>query len=200
MADDAAFLFPIVIDDTPDASARVPDKFRAVQWTRLPEGAAPAAFSQRVSALLTGTVRPVRAPTGAAQGAMPPRPRRRLWMAIAAVAALLAGTIGLLSWQAMMRAPGGAATTSNIAASAVSMAPAHSIAVLPFADLSAGKDQEYFSDGLAEELLNLLSKVPGLQVAARTSAFFFKGHAADIPTIGRQLRVANVVPGDNPGY
>ena len=73
--------------------------------------------------------------------------------------------------------------------------PEHSIAVLPFADLSAGKNQEYFSDGLAEELLNLLSKVPGLQVAARTSAFSFKGHAVDVPTIGRQLLVAHVLEG-----
>ena len=73
--------------------------------------------------------------------------------------------------------------------------PEHSIAVLPFINLSAGKNQEYFSDGLAEELLNVLSKVPGLQVAARTSAFSFKGHAVDVRTIGRQLLVAHVLEG-----
>ena len=58
MADDAAFLFPVVIDDTPDASARVPEKFRTIQWTRLPDGQAPAAFARRVAALLAGTARP----------------------------------------------------------------------------------------------------------------------------------------------
>ena len=62
MADDTPFLFPVVIDDTPDAIARVPDKFRAVQWTRLPAGEAPAEFCQRVGALLTGTAKPSRAP------------------------------------------------------------------------------------------------------------------------------------------
>ena len=195
MADDATFLFPIVIDDTPDASARVPEKFRAVQWTRLPAGAAPPAFSQRVSALLAGTARAAREPAGAAHGAVPPRRGPGLWMAVAAVTALLTGTVGVLSWRAMTRAPGGAPATSKVGAPAASRAPAHSIAVLPFADMSASKDQEYFSDGLAEELLNLLSRVPGLQVAARTSAFSFKGHAADVPTIGRQLMVANVLEG-----
>ena len=75
------------------------------------------------------------------------------------------------------------------------MIPEHSIAVLPFADLSAHKDQEYFSDGLAEDLLNLLSKVPGMQVAARSSAFSFKGHSTDVRTIGRQLGVAHVLEG-----
>src|SRR5580765_3060329 len=51
----------------------------------------------------------------------------------------------------------------------------HSIAVLPFVDMSSGKDQEYFSDGISEELLNLLAKIPQLQVTARTSSFAFKG-------------------------
>ena len=57
MADDAAFLFPVVIDDTTDAIARVPEKFRTVQWTRLPAGETPAAFRQRVGALLAGTAK-----------------------------------------------------------------------------------------------------------------------------------------------
>jgi TolB-like protein/Tfp pilus assembly protein PilF len=70
-----------------------------------------------------------------------------------------------------------------------------SIAVLPFADLSERKDQEYFSDGLAEELLDLLAKTPGLHVIARTSSFSFKGKSDDIPTIGAKLRVANILEG-----
>jgi len=75
-------------------------------------------------------------------------------------------------------------------------APAYtSIAVLPFADISEKKDQEYFADGMAEEILNLLCRVPGLHVAARTSAFSFKGKADDIPTIAGKLRVANVLEG-----
>src|SRR5262249_11691950 len=66
-----------------------------------------------------------------------------------------------------------------------------SIAVLPFADLSRDKDQEYFADGLAEELLNVLSKIRGLRVASRTSAFYFKGKDVDVPTIAHKLNVAN---------
>jgi TolB-like protein/Flp pilus assembly protein TadD len=71
----------------------------------------------------------------------------------------------------------------------------HSIAVLPFVDMSSGKDQEYFSDGISEELLNLLAKIPQLQVTARTSSFSFKGKEVAIPEIARALHVANVLEG-----
>src|SRR5271165_4330568 len=70
-----------------------------------------------------------------------------------------------------------------------------SIAVLPFVDTSAGKTQEYFSDGLAEELLNELAKTPRLRVAARTSSFQFKGKDADLGTIGQKLNVGTVLEG-----
>ena len=64
-----------------------------------------------------------------------------------------------------------------------------SIAVLPFTDMSAGQDQEYFSDGIAEELLNALTKLKNLRVAARTSSFAFKGRQQDITEIGCSLPV-----------
>lgn len=70
-----------------------------------------------------------------------------------------------------------------------------SIAVLPFADMSPGKDQEYFSDGLSEELINSLSRVPGLKVVARSSAFQFKGKNEDPRTVGQKLGVANILEG-----
>jgi TolB-like protein/DNA-binding winged helix-turn-helix (wHTH) protein/Tfp pilus assembly protein PilF len=70
-----------------------------------------------------------------------------------------------------------------------------SIAVLPFADMSEKKDQEYFADGLAEELLDFLGKTQGLHVVARTSSFSFKGKSDDIPTIAEKLKVANVLEG-----
>jgi TolB-like protein len=70
-----------------------------------------------------------------------------------------------------------------------------SIAVLPFIDLSPGKDQEYFSDGMSEELLNALAKVKDLKVAGRTSSFSFKGKNEDMRTIGTALGVANIVEG-----
>jgi TolB-like protein/predicted Ser/Thr protein kinase len=70
-----------------------------------------------------------------------------------------------------------------------------SIAVLPFDDLSPAKDQEYFSDGLADELLNDLVKIPGLRVAARTSSFQFKAHPDDLKAIGKKLNVDSVLEG-----
>lgn len=70
-----------------------------------------------------------------------------------------------------------------------------SIAVLPFVDMSRAHDQGYFSDGLAEELLNQLAQVPQLRVIARTSSFSFKGKEVDIATIARALHVANILEG-----
>jgi eukaryotic-like serine/threonine-protein kinase len=72
---------------------------------------------------------------------------------------------------------------------------ATSIAVLPFVDLSPKKDQEYFSDGLAEELLNDLAQIPGLRVTARTSSFQFKGKNVDLRAIGQKLNVGRILEG-----
>src|SRR5881275_3574597 len=73
--------------------------------------------------------------------------------------------------------------------------PENSIAVLPFVDMSEDKANEYFSDGISEELLNLLAKIPQLQVTARTSSFAFKGKKVGVPEIARTLHVANVLEG-----
>src|SRR4030081_1669401 len=70
-----------------------------------------------------------------------------------------------------------------------------SIAVLPFADMSPAKDEEYFSDGLSEQLINDLAKVSGLKVVGRSSAFQFKGKNEDLRDVGRKLGVANVLEG-----
>ncbi|TKR30464.1 tetratricopeptide repeat protein [Luteimonas gilva] len=83
----------------------------------------------------------------------------------------------------------------GVNAAAEAAAPERSIAVLPFANLSSDKDQAYFSDGISEELLNLLAKNPQLQVTARTSSFAFKGKDVGIPEIARRLRVAHVLEG-----
>src|SRR4029453_2696613 len=83
---------------------------------------------------------------------------------------------------------------SGATSAAVSRTGERSVAVLPFADMSVQKDQEYFCEGMAEELINALSKLPQLRVASRTSSFRFKG-AQDIHHIGRQLGVGSVVEG-----
>ena len=70
-----------------------------------------------------------------------------------------------------------------------------SIAVLPFVNMSRDEENEYFADGLSEELLNVLTKIRGLRVASRTSAFSFKGKDVDIPTVAQKLNVATVLEG-----
>ena len=85
---------------------------------------------------------------------------------------------------------------AHVPAHAAAAAPAGpSIAVLPFADLSPGKDQDYFCDGIAEELLNALGGISGLRVAARNSSFQFKGKAIDTREISRALGVTTLLEG-----
>jgi len=110
------------------------------------------------------------------------------------ILALLLAIGGGMLWRfAAAPAPG----TTGVAANAVvePPAPAQSIAVLPFENMSGNKDNEYFADGIAEELLNQLAQLPGLQVAGRTSSFAFKGHDEDLREIGQKLGVAYVVEG-----
>jgi serine/threonine-protein kinase len=91
-----------------------------------------------------------------------------------------------------MRATGAGGTVTP---EATFSPPPNSIAVLPFVNISGDKEQEYFSDGLSEELLNSLSRINELQVAARTSSFYFKGEHADLATIAHKLNVASVLEG-----
>src|SRR6188768_3473500 len=88
-----------------------------------------------------------------------------------------------------------ATVSSPSAPSSPAFATDASIAVLPFVNMSSDKEQEYFADGISEELLNLLAQVPELRVIARTSSFSFKGQNADIAEIARRLNVANVLEG-----
>ena len=83
--------------------------------------------------------------------------------------------------------------TSAYPATPTQEAPGPSVAVLPFVNMSSDEENEYFSDGLVEELTNLLIKVEGLHVPSRTSAFAFKGKSEDIRVIGEQLGVLTVL-------
>ena len=82
-----------------------------------------------------------------------------------------------------------------VAQAPVNTSPAQSVAILPFVDMSAGRDQEYFCDGIAEEIINALCCVRSLRVASRTSSFQFKGRPADVREIGRSLGVGSVLEG-----
>lgn len=109
-------------------------------------------------------------------------PKRRVWIYVAVIAGAI--SIGLF-FLGRFTAPKqtGEFTTSK------------SIAVLPFVDMSQAKDQEYFCDGISEEILDTLAKVEGLRVVARTSSFSFKGKNADVGEVANKLNVENVLEG-----
>jgi TolB-like protein/Flp pilus assembly protein TadD len=204
MAEDVAFLLPVVIDSTPDVSARVPDRFREVQWSRLPDGQTSPAFIEQVRRLLspegsTATQPAVRAASGAGPAVREPvrasRSSKPVLLAAVALIVLAAVAYFLVNkfWVPQHATPGTAARP-GVAPTAFNPPP-HSIAVLPFVNMSGDKEQEYFSDGLTEELLNSLARINELQVAARTSAFSFKGKDTDIGTIARKLNVGAVLEG-----
>jgi serine/threonine-protein kinase len=89
----------------------------------------------------------------------------------------------------------GTAPTSSTDLPFTQKANMASVAVLPFVDMSSEKDQEYFSDGIAEELLTTLARIPGLRVAGRTSSFSFKGKNEDLRVIGQKLNVGAILEG-----
>jgi len=132
------------------------------------------------SAIREGASAAAPAPVASSAGVFSPAMGRWKWPALLATLLVAATIVGGLWW-------------SGHRPSAPS-APA-SIAVLPFVNMSSDKEQEYFSDGLAEEMLSSLAKIPGLHVAGRTSAFQFKGKNEDLRVIGQRLNVATVLEG-----
>jgi TolB-like protein len=119
-----------------------------------------------------------------------------------AIIGLLVVALVFIAWDAYLSGPDDEVPVAEAVGTAVEtgqiepgQATPVSIAVLPFVNMSPDPDQEYFSDGLSEEILNLLAKVPGLKVIARTSSFAFKGKNQDIRTIGQALDVSTVLEG-----
>lgn len=122
--------------------------------------------------------------------------RRAGWAAAIASAVLAAAALAYALIRSAPLAPVAASSTASRAgAVAVVAQQDKSIAVLPFVDMSEKKDQEYFSDGLSEELINHLSRSPGLKVIARTSSFQFKGRNEDVRSIAGRLGVAHLLEG-----
>jgi TolB-like protein len=216
IADELVFLLPVVIDETPERGASVPEGFHDVQWTRLPGGAGSQEFIDHVSQLLTShrdrpkpevhafqpspSATPAQAVSGVTSGL-----HSRMWLLLAvAVIAIVVGYIGFDRYVLHKSIPPSVASSAaaqadksitGAAPAAAFAPPPHSIAVLPFVNMSGDKEQEYFSDGLSEELLNDLTRINELQVAARTSAFSFKGKDTDIATIAHKLNVGSVLEG-----
>src|SRR5579872_6711347 len=210
IAPDQPFLLPVVIDDTPQIDERIPERFRDLQWTRAPDGETPPAFVDRVLRLLSREPAPapvrspsVTAPRGPAPTRSAPpsppltRPRQPALLVIAAHALVGEGYLALDKFFLSKRTTNGvqSSATSPSAGLTPSAIPEKSIAVLPFVNMSSDKEQEYFSDGLTEEMIDLLGQVPGLRVPARTSSFYFKGRNDSLASMAQQLKVANVLEG-----
>ena len=136
--------------------------------------------------------------TAAARRSHPSRNApRRIAIVACLTAVAIAGFAAFRFWQASNRAaaPAIAAAAAPAAVRTPSPIPEKSVAVLPFVDMSEKKDQEYFSDGLSEELIDHLAHSADLKVIARTSSFQFKGKNEDMRTIGQRLGVANLLEG-----
>jgi TolB-like protein/Flp pilus assembly protein TadD len=202
-----AFIMPVCIDDTADTGADVPESFLRVQWTRLRGGDTPPEFIEQIRRLLTPAAPPV--PTAVAPGSaspIPTRPAAPIWQRgrpswlswVVGGLVVTFFTVYLLTarpWTAHRSQAARSIAATEATAETTARAFEKSIAVLPFVNMSPDKEQEYFADGLAEELLDLLAKTPGLHVVARTSSFSFKGKSDDIPTIAGKLKVANILEG-----
>jgi len=120
---------------------------------------------------------------------------RRVTRTELAILTLLFLVGGGIFWRYQHAAQTASVATRPAATAPVAIADDNSIAVLPFVNMSSDKEQDYFSDGLSEELLNLLAQVPQLRVIARTSSFSFKDKQADIAEIANKLNVAHVLEG-----
>ncbi len=218
MAEGMAYLAPVVIDDTKESGALVPPEFMKVQWTRLPGALPTPQFVEQVKRLLQGGTKvqgsELKGPRSEesaprpVSGATPRRSRFPGW----AWGALGVAVAGVVAGVVLLRPP---AATSPAAASARESKPAvanpaastspqesvpapaagTSVAVLPFANLSGDPAQEYFSDGLTEEILNSLARERDLRVPGRASSFSFKGRNASAAEIAQALGVSRLVEG-----
>ena len=219
MAKGKRFLVPVCIDDTREKGAQVPDAFMEVQWTRVVGGAATGQFVElvkrllegpRASAMEPGRPRPgergsdfAKATTdreGAASPVLHPEVGRRVPAAawIGAVAVVAIGIAAIFSVARKSESPTNAGAGTRPPTSEKSGAPKaaeKSVAVLAFENQSGDKENEYFSDGISDELLTQLGKVPGLRVAGRNSSFAFKGKPGAEAEVAQKLNVAYVVNG-----
>jgi TolB-like protein/Tfp pilus assembly protein PilF len=187
-----AFLLPVVIDDTRDDDERMPERFREVQWTRLPGGKTHPDFVEHVQRLLSrnasSEIRTASFGT-LPSGSRAPKswsPKRALPAAVAFVvlAAIMAYFAIQKTW-----------TSKPAASTHLTPSAAASIAVLPLANESGDAGQQYFSDGISEDLITALSQFPGLKVIGRTSAFQFRDPKEDSRSIGAKLGVAHLLEG-----
>jgi TolB-like protein/cytochrome c-type biogenesis protein CcmH/NrfG len=168
------------------------------QWLDASGGTAIRMMPKLVAAMKSAIKAPAATPSAALTSHAPARSasirsRSRAAIVVASLIGLaLAGFAVNSLWLSNRRA---ASTSAPMTVPAAPTIPEKSVAVLPFVDMSEKKDQEYFSDGLSEELIDKLAHSADLKVIARTSSFQFKGKNEDMRTIGQKLGVANLLEG-----
>jgi TolB-like protein len=206
MADDRAFIVPVLIDDTSESAASVPERFLKAQWTRLPGGEPTPQFVEQVKRLLQAprpTAEPARSATRTPQPAPVAAPAPKsgfpIWVvALLGVAVLALGAFVMFRPAAKSEStpvvpPPAATVAAETAAPVVSE---KSIAVLPFTNMSEDKDaSSFFSDGIQEDILTNLALINELHVVSRTSVMEYRNTTKKIRQIGQELGVTYLLEG-----
>src|SRR5208283_1572624 len=195
MAEHITFILPIVIDETPESAAFVPDQFRSVQWTSLPGGVPTPQFVEHVRQLLAapGHTPPQSAPKPAPSAARPAKNGRHL--ALPLVAAVAVAAVGAALFFALRPAEKPPAAAAQPAPAGQEI-DSKSIAVLPFENMSEDKENNaFFADGIHEDILTNLALIQELRVVSRTSVMGYRSTTKPIGQIGRELGVAYVLEG-----
>jgi TolB-like protein len=214
MAAGIPFLVPVVIDDTLESAALVPDEFMSVQWTRLAQGRVTPQFVAQIKRLLeapraatpTRPAFPVAAPAEKTSTPAPAAPPSKSPLfAVGAIAVLAIAAAVFFALRPATKETPSVADAKSAAPSPSSLPPptsrlpevnAKSIAVLPFANMSPDKDNEFFAEGVHEDVITNLAKIRDLKVISRTSVLAYRDPASrNLKRIAAELGVATVLEG-----
>ncbi len=207
MAAGTAFVVPVVIDETKESNALVPEEFMRFQWTRLPHGVPTSHFIEQVKQLLKNPRSPApldrtppqQAPLEQPEVAYVPKTGAGLglWVLGGAMAVVAVVVLGIFALRKPEVSPVPVAPTPMATVAAVAPpAGGKSVAVLPFANFSPDKDNEFFAEGLQDEVITALAKIHDLKVISRTSVLAYKNpEGRNLKKIGNELGVTTVLEG-----
>ena len=188
MAHGTPFLLPVVVDDTPESRAIVPEQFLRVQWSRLPQGVPDPQFVEQLKRLLAPASDPGREPTRPRarsrdeRATVPTKSRLPAWAWVALAVVVLGGVLALVFAQ-------------KSSARVALKVNEKSLAVLPFTNLSDERENAYFADGIHEDILTNLAPTRGLRLVSRTSAMQYRDTKLSMRQIGETLNVAYILEG-----
>jgi len=199
MAAGVPFLLPVVIDDTPETEALVPDEFMRVQWTRLPRGVPTSQFVEQVKKQLEGKPSPAARPriaTVSGEGTPPPKKSGAVVWTSGTVAVIVAIAVAT----GVFRHPEPPAAVAEVKTTPAAAKPERladkSIAVLPFTNMSEDKDANaFFADGIHEDILTNLALVRELRIVSRTSVLSYRNTTKPMKQIAQELGVTYILEG-----